>query len=153
MRRMHTSHHSCKAPHHPTTDAPAAPHSRLANKAVGHQGRSSLIHELSAVAARFEPRSSSLAVPSTCPKQRFTAVANSQQRSVAVGLELRHRPLTGSLPVLPKLGVGPRWGDATLGHAGRPDRPGSTGLLPICCPRRELRRHSRRDMAVDLGWS
>jgi hypothetical protein len=50
-----------------------------AGKAAGHRVRPSLIRELRAVAARFVPRSSSPAVPWRCPKQRFTAVANSQQ--------------------------------------------------------------------------
>jgi hypothetical protein len=47
--------------------------------------------ELGGAAARFEPRSSSPAVPSTRPKQRSTAVANGHSGRLAVGAELRHR--------------------------------------------------------------
>jgi hypothetical protein len=39
------------------------------------------------------------------PKQRFTAVANGQQRSVAEASELRYRPTMDGLTMLPKLAV------------------------------------------------
>ena len=45
------------------------------------------------------------AVPCTCPKQRVPAVANGQQRSVAVAPDLRQRRMAASLTVLPKLAV------------------------------------------------
>ena len=42
---------------------------------------------------------------STCPKQRFTAVANGHQRSVAVARDLRKRRSVAGLTMLPKLAV------------------------------------------------
>ena len=43
--------------------------------------------------------------PPTCPKQRFTAVANGHQQSVAVARDLLHRRSMGGLTMLPKLAV------------------------------------------------
>jgi hypothetical protein len=48
---------------------------------------------------------SSLAVPSTCPAQRFTTVAHGQQRSPAEAADLRHRRMASSPTALPKLAV------------------------------------------------
>jgi hypothetical protein len=61
--------------------------------------------ELGAVATRSKPASSPPAVPPMCPKQRFTAVGNGQQRSAAVAPELHQRPWIGGRTVLPKLAV------------------------------------------------
>ena len=44
-------------------------------------------------------------MPQSCPKQRFTAVTNGQQRSVATASDLRHRLSLGGRTVLPKLAV------------------------------------------------
>jgi hypothetical protein len=45
------------------------------------------------------------AVPSTCPEQRFTAVAGGQPRSAQKAAEHATGPMTGSVTVLPKLAV------------------------------------------------
>jgi hypothetical protein len=55
--------------------------------------------------AGLELASSSPAVPPTCPKQRFTAVANEEQRSAAAAPDLHQRPSIGGITVLPKLAV------------------------------------------------
>jgi hypothetical protein len=78
-----------------------------ANEAGGHRGRTSSNTGAGAATATSKPASFSPAVPSTCPKQRFTTVANGQQWSVAVCPELRQRPSMGGATVLPKLGVQP----------------------------------------------
>jgi len=134
----------------PKTHSPAAPHSRLADKAVGHQGRSSLIRELRAVAARFEPRSSSPAVALDVPQ---AAVHSGCQQPAAVscrGLELRHRPLTGSLTVLPKLVMAP------LGTGHRAAAPASTPGTPPPCPRSAHATPVAADLLLEAvepgGW-
>ena len=45
------------------------------------------------------------AMPCTCPKQRFPAVASGQPRSVAMAPDPRQRHIAASLTVLPKLAV------------------------------------------------
>ena len=45
------------------------------------------------------------AVPCTCSKQRFPAVASGQPRSVAVAPDPRQRRIAVNLTVLPKLAV------------------------------------------------
>jgi hypothetical protein len=70
------------------------------------------------------------AVPCTCPKQQFPAVASGQPRSVAMAPDPRQRRIAASPTLLPKLavawwpwsvlgphGVGNRWSSAgTSGH-------------------------------------
>jgi hypothetical protein len=80
-----------------------------ANKAGDHRGQASPCGRAGAITARSEPASSSPAVPPTCPKQRSVAVADGQQRSVAVAPDLRHCRMARSLTVLPKLAVPKRF--------------------------------------------
>jgi hypothetical protein len=63
--------------------------------------------------------------PPSCPKQRFTAVSNGQQRSVAVASDLCHRLSLSGRTVLPKLAVSTRLGRA--GAANRRRHPVSHG--------------------------
>jgi hypothetical protein len=78
---------------------------RPAAEAGGHRRRASPNTRAGARCRQVRTASSSPAVSSMCSKQRFPTVANGQQRSVAVGHELPHRPSTGGLTVLPKLAV------------------------------------------------
>jgi hypothetical protein len=61
--------------------------------------------KLETITTRLEPCSSSLAVPSTCPRQESTTVANGQQRSLAEVPDLLRRRMVSSPTVLPKLAV------------------------------------------------
>ncbi len=104
MRRMNTSHHRCERLI--TKDRFACRAAFASCQPGSRSPRTILTHP------RAESRCRQVRAPFVLagrtldePQQRFTAVANSQQRSVAVGLELRHRLLTGSLTVLPKLAV------------------------------------------------
>jgi hypothetical protein len=55
----------------------------------------------------------------SCPKQRFTAVSNGQQRSVAVASDLRHRLSLGGRTVLRKLAVSDAEVTSQATHNGR----------------------------------
>jgi len=57
-----------------------------------------------AIAARLGPFVLATRAPDV-PKQRFTAVANGHQRSVAVARDLLHRRSGAGLTMLPKLAV------------------------------------------------
>ena len=61
-------------------------------------------------------------MPPTCPKYRFTAVANGQQRSVAVDPELRQRPSMGGQTELPKLAVASTLAGCRAASGGLPAR-------------------------------
>ena len=88
-----------------------------------HRRRTSRSGRAGAIAAWPEPCSSSPAVPPTCPKHRSAAVANGQQRSVAVASNLCHRLSLGGRTVLPKLPVRPSrpTGRPMLGRADSMD--------------------------------
>ena len=118
---------------------------RRANEASGHPRLASPCTPGEAAAARTAGRSSSPAVPSTCPKQRFTAVTGGQRWSAVWAGELCRRPLTASPTVLPKLAVRVRFpspappgipGHRSALHHGR--RGGSSG--PPGSMRQGLRR-------------
>ena len=68
-------------------------------------------------------------MPPSCPKQRFTAVTNGQQRSLAEVPDLRHRLSLDGRTVLPKLAVAhcPRSALGPHGIRKRWSRAGTSG--------------------------
>jgi hypothetical protein len=77
----------------------------LASEAGGHRGRTSLNTRAGSRRRQAEPASSSAAVPSACPKHRFAAVIQGQQRPVRPAVELRWQRMTTRPDMLPKLAV------------------------------------------------
>jgi hypothetical protein len=107
-----------------------------ANKAGDHRGQASPCGRAGAITARSEPASSSPAVPPTCPKQRSVAVADGQQRSIALAPNLRHCRMARSLTVLPKLAVRVRFpSPASPGAQVTSLLPASRSPVPSTCPR------------------